>query len=541
MPEYVSRRSALRLLALSVGTLVVAACTPTTPASPTPQAATAANGASAAVPPSSSPVPKAGGTIRTGQVGDIANLDGHYANQLSATTVQLAYEKLATYDAHLQPRPVLAESWDISSDSKTFKFNLRKGVRFHNGRDFTSDDVKYNLLRVRSPSVAPLVGTLAPQSAWFTGIETPDQYTVVLTADQPRPGIFDFLSAFNMVDKDTMEGPNSKTSVNGTGPFKFVEWASGDHITLAKNPDYWQSGRPYVDGFQVSILKDAQSMVTQLEAAALEAVYAPPLNDTVRLKQNPAFQALVNPQLGQFFYVNQNVTLPLFQNKQVRQAMNYALNRERISQTVLQNLCGDPICLPWPQQSPAYESEKNATYSYDLSKARALLQQAGVSGASLEISYSTSGYAQEFASMAQIYQADLQSLGLQVTLKPVDGPTFTQSGQQHTYQGLRIGTGAGAGNFEASTMLQSTSAYNYAGNFAGFKDDLYAQLVLSATTEPDAARRKQLYSQLNDYLLDQSFTFAFSWYPATALVSAKVHALDFNTSAALSYADAWLE
>ena len=143
--------------------------------------------------------------------------------------------------------------------------------------------------------------------------------------------------------------------------------------------------------------------------------------------------------------------------------------------------------------------------------------------------------------MAQSYQADLQSLGFQVALKPMDGPTFTQSGQQHTYQGLRIGSGAGAGNFEASTMLQSTSAYNYAGNFAGFKDDAYAQLVMSATTEPDPTRRKQVYSQLNDYLLDQSFTFAFSWYPATALVTSKVHALEFSGSAALSYADAWLE
>jgi peptide/nickel transport system substrate-binding protein len=124
----------------------------------------------------------------------------------------------------------------------------------------------------------------------------------------------------------------------------------------------------------------------QLEAGALEAAYGPPLNDVVRLKQDPSFQALVNPQLGQFFYVNQNVTLPLFQNKLVRQAMNFALNRQRISLTVLQNLCGDPICLPWPQQSPAYEAEKNATYTFDLNKAAALLKQAGASNASLAIS-----------------------------------------------------------------------------------------------------------------------------------------------------------
>src|SRR5207248_1562370 len=153
-----------------LGGLVLGSCGPAAPSGPAVSTAAVpkptASGASASAPatvvsPPQQPVaqPKSGGTIRTGQVGDIANLDGHYANQLSATTVQLAYEKLVVYDIKLQPQPVLAESWDVSSDSKTFKLNLRKGVQFHNGREFTSDDVKYNFLRVRDPGVAPLTGT----------------------------------------------------------------------------------------------------------------------------------------------------------------------------------------------------------------------------------------------------------------------------------------------------------------------------------------------------------------------------------------------
>ena len=125
-----SRRSTLRLLALGLGGIVLGSCAPAPPSSlavstpPAPSPTVTGPPSSVTVVSPSQPAnprPKIGGTIRTGQVGDIANLDGHYANQLSATTVQLAYEKLVVYDLKLQPQPVLAESWDISSDSTTFK------------------------------------------------------------------------------------------------------------------------------------------------------------------------------------------------------------------------------------------------------------------------------------------------------------------------------------------------------------------------------------------------------------------------------------
>jgi peptide/nickel transport system substrate-binding protein len=120
-------------------------------------------------------------------------------------------------------------------------------VQWHSGREFTSDDVKYNVLRVRDAKLQ--IPTLRNQSNWFTSIDTPDKYTVVLTSDLPRPAIFDFFELFNQVDKDTMEGPNAKTASIGTGPFKFVEWVQGDHLTFDRNPNYWQTGRPYVDSF----------------------------------------------------------------------------------------------------------------------------------------------------------------------------------------------------------------------------------------------------------------------------------------------------
>lgn len=478
--------------------------------------------------------------MRTGQVGDIANLDGHYSNQLSNNTVQLAYDKLAVYDAQMQPQPLLAESWDVSDDLKAFKFNLRKGVTFHNGRELTSDDVKYNVQRVQDPKLAALVATLGQQATWFTGIDTPDKYTVVLHTDMPRPGVFDFLRNFNIVDKETMEGPNAKTTINGTGPFKFAEWTSGDHITMVKNPNYWRTGKPYIDELRISILRDPQAMATQFEASSLDVMYAPALTDAVRLKEDPHNQAVINAQGGAFFYVNLNVTNPVFADKRVRQAMNYALDRDRIANTVLQGLVGGAIDLPWPQNSPAFDAAKNGAYPFNLDKAAALLEEAGVSSLSTEITYSTANFAAEYASTAQIYQADLARIGVTTSLKPVDGPTFTQQGFTQSYAGLRIGAGGGANVVDAASLLQGGNAYNYANNFSGFKDDAYANLVNAASSEPDTARRKQLYSQLNDYLLDQSFTYAYAYSPTTIVVGPNVHDLQFDGSGALAYVEAWV-
>ena len=129
---------------------------------------------------------------------------------------------------------MLAESWDVSPDYKSIKLNLRKGVAYHDGREFTSDDVKYNFLRVRDPKVG--AGAYVNQSNWFTSFDTPDKNTIILNSDQPRPLAFDLFERLYMLDKDTMEGPDAKTKANGTGPFTFVEWAQGDHFTTEEEP-----------------------------------------------------------------------------------------------------------------------------------------------------------------------------------------------------------------------------------------------------------------------------------------------------------------
>jgi peptide/nickel transport system substrate-binding protein len=301
----ITRRSALRLTALSAGAALLAACNAAgalpsppnatlAPASAPPAGATATAGQAASVvtsvaTPAAKPAlqPKSGGTLRSAISVDLSSLEVHGISPPAFENLWTVYERLMFYDEHLQPQPELAESWDVSKDFMQIKINLRRGVVWHNGREFTSDDVKYNILRVRDRSIGG--GTFTNQSLWFDTIDTPDKSTIVLGSNRSRPGVYDFLTNFNMVDKDTVEGPDVKSTAIGTGPFSFVEWAPGDHISLTKNKNYWQSGRPYLDAVRVSIVKDVQAMVTYLEAGSLDAIKTPPLLDYVRLRANPAF------------------------------------------------------------------------------------------------------------------------------------------------------------------------------------------------------------------------------------------------------------
>ena len=127
---------------------------------------------------------------------------------------------------------VPAESWELSTDLSQIKLNLRRGVQFHTGREFTSDDVKWNMEWVRNPKIAS--GALVGQSNWFTTIETPDKNTIILTSEKPRPGVFDFLNYLRIQDKDVRDGPDGATKVGGTGPFKWVEWIPGTSISMVK-------------------------------------------------------------------------------------------------------------------------------------------------------------------------------------------------------------------------------------------------------------------------------------------------------------------
>jgi peptide/nickel transport system substrate-binding protein len=480
--------------------------------------------------------PKSGGTLHYGLASPLTSIWPTFSG---TEGTQDLYDRLLTYDTNLQPVPALVEGWDVASDYKQIKLNLRKGVHYHDGREFTSDDVKYTLERATDPTKTSPLSLVGLTKGWTA--DTPDKYTAIFKSEQGRLSVFDLLTQMRVGDKNTLEGPDNKSKANGTGPFLLVDWTPGESVTLAKNKNYWQSGVPYLDGYNVLFSRDGQAMIATLEAGASDFVNYPLASDAIRLSKDPKYQMQAIYDVGSHYAIWMNVAVPPLDNKLVRQALNYAIDRQRFIDTALGGLVGPPMNLPWPTYSPAYEASKNSTYPFDLDKARSLLASAGASTFDTVINYATVGEVAEFSTMAQIYAADLARIGVNATIQPLDNATWTDAAVKATYKGLAVGHPGGFGAQDATSGLQ-TGAFGIANTFTNFNDPQYTQTVMAAAAEVDATKRKQLYSQINDILLDNCFTMPLCSLLQVSLSTSKVHGIVRDRSGGgLSLTNVWME
>jgi peptide/nickel transport system substrate-binding protein len=544
-----SRRATLRLVAGSATLALLNACSPQpdvanappppTPATSAPTSNAAVVSTPAAVPTPSGGVatqPKRGGSLRAGLVGDVGAISPHTIGPQPLQTIFSIWDRLIAYDASGKPQPMLAENWDLSADGTQLRFQLRKGVQFHSGRELTSDDVKWNLLRVRNPAINAT--QFNKQSQWFTAIDTTDKYAVVLTLDQPRPSILDFFELFNIGDQATLDGQTAPPQWIGTGPFKLAEYQVGDHLWFARNENYWLSGHPLLDEFKVALIRDGAAATVQLEAGALDLVFDPPAQDVSRYSGDPKFAVYVNDRSGISGVMNMNTTVPPTDNKLFRQAIHYAVDRDRYVDTVLRGR-GEARSLPWTAASPAYDAAKNRHFTHDLDKARSLLQASGVANVPIDFVYLSTEPPVGASGFAQMLQSDLASIGVTLNLRNIEFAILAD-----TMNSLRYTMAYDAvfryGEFEPSTGMTTSAQFNYDKNFAGFKSDQYSQLVIASQVEPDPAKRQALYTQINDLLLDECFSMPIASNPPVIVASAKVHAVGWNAHDQLAHDQLWL-
>jgi len=468
-------------------------------------------------------------------VGEFVNLDGHYYSPKVGLATWIIYDTLTRYDDDFKIQPMLAESWEPSADARQLKLNLRKGVTFHNGRELTSDDILYNFTRVTDAKTTAgiITGFIPPDTTW----EADGKYGVIVKSKQPWPAIFDWLEVVGILDKDTMEGPDAKNKAVGTGPFTFVEWVQGDHLSYGKNKNYWQSGRPYLDGINVPIMRDQQSMVAGLEAGSIDLAMAPTLVDFARLQNDSRFQAVQFPNAPNFWMIQANSTYKPLDDKRVRQAFAYTIDRQRMRDSVLRGT-GEVKSLPWPPGSLGYQPEKNNAYSFDLEKAKSLLAQAGASNLELEMVFNSQNAEQ--AAMSQIWQSDLAKVGVKLELRGLESAVLLPMWHNQTYKGFYIASDAWT-NMQPITFFTSSSVARTSGNNGGYSNPTYTEKVDALALEPDEAKRKQMLSDLNDFFLEEGIVYPIATNAQLLLATQKVKDIGHRRIPLFKFTDTWLD
>jgi oligopeptide transport system substrate-binding protein len=384
----------------------------------------------AAAPLALADAPKQGGAATITFNNDLTTLDPQVGyDWQNWSVIKSIFDGLMDYKpGTTELEPDLAESYTVSDDGLTYTFKLRDGVKFHNGRLMTSADVKYSFERAVSPATQSpgggyfsMIGgyddVTGGKATTLSGIETPDDKTVIFKLSRPD-ATFLHLMAINfgfIVPKEEVEkaGADWGKKPVGTGAFKFVEWVPGQSIKLERNKDYHRAGVPYLDNITFEFGQDPTVAVLRLKKGEIDIVGdgVPPAQFT-EIMGDPANKDLIaeGNQLHTG-YVTMNVTQAPFDNLKVRQAVNMAINKDRIVRLI--NNRAAPASQALPPAMPGYNPD-NKGYAYDPDGAKKLLAEAGVGEITTEL-YTMN--VDPNPRIAQAIQQDLAAVGIKAEIR----------------------------------------------------------------------------------------------------------------------------
>ena len=403
-------------------------------------------------------------------------------------------------------------------------------MTFHTGRPLTAADVVFTLEQVMVPTnssqMAPLV------RAW-TSIEATGDHEVTITSETPvAPRVFDVLELAVIIDSETFDGLADGTQVVGTGPFKWVEWVPGASLTLEKNEDYWQDGLPYLDEVEISVISDATAMANAMRGRADLGLEVTP-RDAMMFQGDPNVE-LFQGSGGIIYPLGINVTEPPFDNKALRQAIGYAIDRDRIVQQVF-NGSGNGSDLWWPENGPGMTEELANHYHYDPDRARELIAEAGAEGAEVPIRVIGLG---AVPSIYEVVQNNLREVGLNPTGEVLEVAAFDQ-GQTAGDLGPVFMQIHGLQGFSAATLSDAFPALRD-GNPSKFGPPRYRELK-DAAQSAKGDEYGPAAAALTEYMLDEAFSHILVHTPPLHAKAPKVQGLVFDNVGYLRLDQAWLD
>jgi peptide/nickel transport system substrate-binding protein len=432
------------------------------------------------------------------------------------------FDGLLEYDFNLKPQPSLAQSWEMAPDGKTITFHLRRDVKFHDGKPFTSEDVKFSIMDVLKKHHPRGQSTFREVS----DVQTPDPYTAVFTLNKPAPYIMMALSSYEspMLPKhvygtgDILAHPNANKPV-GTGPFKFVEWRRGQLMRFDRNPDYWKQGRPYLDRIVARFISDSATRTAAIESgeAHIAGFGAIPYSDVKALEAKPNLAATTRGYEMQSPIVSLdfNTRKPPFDNVKVRQAVAYALNRQFVIDNIWFGF-GKPSTGPISSNfavSGIYTPDvRNYNVPNGKEIANKLLDEAGfprkADGTRFEIVHDLTPYGEEWQRFGEFVQQELAKVGIKMTLRYQDVPTwlkrvYTDYDFQMTSNWIQTLADPviGVHRLYHSNQIRPGTVFV---NGSGWSSPETDKLMDQATVELDAAKRNELYHEFQKKVVEAS-------------------------------------
>ncbi|HDR1194097.1 TPA: ABC transporter substrate-binding protein [Pasteurella multocida] len=414
--------------------------------------------------------------------------------------------------------PALAEKWDVSEDGKTYVFHLRKGVKFHSNkdfkptRDFNADDVVFSFNRQLDPN-HPYHKVSGVSYEYFIGmdmqniidkVEKVDDYTVKISLKVPNAPFLanlamDFASIYSAQYADAMAKAKTPEKLDsapiGTGPFEFVSYQKDSAVRYKAFENYWQ-GKAKIDRLVFSITPDASVRYAKLQKGECHAAPYPNPADIAKLKADSNITLLTKPGLN-VGYLNFNVQKAPFDNVKVRQALNYAVNKDTIIESVYQG-AGQVAKNPIPPTMWSYNDEVK-DYAYDPEKAKALLKEAG-----FENGFETDLWAMPVSRpynpnarrMAELVQADWEKVGVKAKIVSYEWGEYLKRMRAGDHQtGMMGWTGDNGDPDNFLNTLLSCAAVESGSNYANFCHKEFNDLVTKAAQVTDPAERTALYQQ----------------------------------------------
>lgn len=459
----------------------------------------------------------------------IYGIDGDPGNSVNVITtgdryglmeIKALYSPLYMYNGPDKVVYFLAESMTPSSDYLSYTAKLRKNVKWSDGKPFTADDVVFTYEQMLKESN----GGWARSQLIFDGqpvkVEKVDDYTVKFTLPTISMGALEALGNIFIMPKHVYEGEaNIENSTKnaapvGTGPYKLKEYKAGQYVKLEKNPDYFL-GAPKIDNVVFRIISDANTAQLALQNGEINALAVQP-SDVDKLKSNSKLSILPYDE-GRIGYMAFNLSSKAVQNKDVRQAIAYALNRkEIINAAYISDKFAAPAYTLLPNEN-AFHSDNVEKYDFNTNKAKELLAKAGVSGLKLKLAYTGNNVPQQ--KQAAIIQQDLKAAGIDVELVGMDSSALSQKLKkvQSDFDMYLNGYIMGIDPDTFNSLFVTGSPFN----FMHYSNQEVDKLFQQGRVEKDQAKRKEVYNQIQKLVEDDAV-----FYPITE--NKRILAIDAN-------------